>query len=147
MPRATNGVAKLRKKRRLLKRAKGFRGGRHKLLRTVKEAVVRAEAYATRHRRKKKGEWRRLWITRLSAACRARGIAYSRFINGLKAANIELDRKMLSELAIHDPEVFDEIVAKAREASVASGAASSPLSAGRSNGGSSSGRPSSGGAS
>lgn len=117
MPRVTNGVAKLRKKRRLLKRAKGFRGGRRKLLRTVKETVLRAEVYATRHRRKKKGEWRRLWIARLNAACRARGVSYSRFVHGLKHASIELDRKMLSELAIHDPSVFDEIVARARDAS------------------------------
>ena len=116
MPRVTNGVAKLRKKRRLLKRAKGFRGGRRKLLRTVKETIVRAEVYATRHRRKRKGEWRRLWIARLSAACRARGVNYSRFVHGLKLANIELDRRMLSDLAIRDPGVFDEIVSRARDA-------------------------------
>ena len=121
MPRARNGVARLRKKRRLLKRVKGFRGGRRKLLRTVKESVVRAEAYATRHRRKKKGEWRRLWNVRITAACRARGTNYSRFMAGLKRAGIELNRKMLAEIAIHDPATFDELVtASAAQAATAS---------------------------
>jgi large subunit ribosomal protein L20 len=121
MPRATNGVARLRKKRRLLKRAKGFRGGRGTLLRTVKETLVRADVYSTAHRRKKKGEFRRLWITRVTAACRARGLNYSRFIAGLKRANIVLNRKMLSEIAIHDPKGFDDLVARARAAAASAG--------------------------
>ena len=110
MPRVRNGVAKLRKKRRLLKRAKGFYGGRSKLLRTVKETIIRAEAFATRHRRKKKGDFRRLWILRINAACKARGINYSQFIRGLKKANISMNRKVLSELAIRDATGFDAVV-------------------------------------
>ena len=116
MPRARNGVAKLRKKRRLLRRAKGFWGGRHKLLRTVKDTIIRAEVFATKHRRKKKGDWRRLWITRITAACRSRGINYSRFMAGLKRANIELNRKMLADLAVRDAKAFDELVSAAKSA-------------------------------
>lgn len=115
MPRARNGVAKLRKKRRLLRRAKGFRGGRHKLLRTVKETLVRAEAFATKHRRKKKGDWRRLWILRINAACRARGLRYSELIAGLKKANVELNRKSLADIAVRDAAAFDRLVTTARE--------------------------------
>ena len=116
MPRVRSGVPRLRRKRRLLKRAKGFRGGRRKLLRTVKETLIRAEAYATRHRRKRKGEWRRLWIVRIQAACRSRGMNYSQFMCGLKRAQVELNRKMLSELAIRDPSSFDRLVKTAQEA-------------------------------
>lgn len=115
MPRAKNAVAKLRKKRRLLKRVKGFYGGRGKLLRTAKETLIRAEAFATKHRRKKKGDWRRLWILRISAACKLRGINYSQFMAGLKKANIELNRKVLSDLAIRDSSGFDRLVAMAKE--------------------------------
>jgi large subunit ribosomal protein L20 len=115
MPRVRNGVAKLRKKRRLLRKAKGFRGGRGKLLRTVKETLIRGEAFATRHRRKKKGDWRGIWIVRINAACKARGINYSSFIAGLKKANIALDRKMLSELAIRDSTGFDALVVAAKD--------------------------------
>ena len=115
MPRARNGVAKLRKKRRLLKRAKGFRGGRGKLLRTVKETLIRGEVFATQHRRKKKGDWRRLWIVRINAACKARGINYSRFVQGLKKANVELNRKVLSDIAVRDASGFDELVSTAKK--------------------------------
>ena len=110
MPRVRNSVAKLRKKRRLLKRVKGFRGGRGKLLRTAKETRIRAEAFATKHRRKKKGDWRGLWIVRINAACRARGINYSQFVKGLKKANIELNRKVLSDIALRDSSGFDSLV-------------------------------------
>ena len=110
------GSARNKKKKRLFKEAKGFRGGRSKLLRTVKESVIRARAYAYRDRKTKKRVFRRLWITRLSAACRARGLRYSQFIHRLKAANIELDRKSLSELAIRDPAVFDEVFERAKAA-------------------------------
>ena len=116
MPRARFGVARLRKKNKLFQRVKGFRGGRGKLLRTAKEARTRAEAYATRHRRKKKGDWRRLWIVRINAACRARGMRYSEFIHGLKRAEVDLNRKVLADLAVRDPEVFDGLVEKARSA-------------------------------
>jgi large subunit ribosomal protein L20 len=115
MPRATYGAARNRKKKRLLRRAKGFRGARSKLWRTAKEAVLRAESSATRDRRRRKRDFRSLWVTRLTAACRARDMAYSRFIFGLHAAGIELNRKVLSEMAIHAPDDFDALVAIARE--------------------------------
>ncbi len=115
MPRARNGVAKLRKKRRLLRKAKGFYGGRHKLTRTVKETLIRGEAFATKHRRKKKGDWRSLWIIRINAACRARGINYSQFMNGLKRANVALNRKILSDIAVRDGQAFDKLVDTARK--------------------------------
>ncbi len=110
------GKARLRSKKRLFREVKGNRGGRSKLLRTVKETILRSRAFAFRDRRVRKREFRRLWITRLSAACRARGLSYSSFIYGLKQANLELNRKTLSELAIHNPAVFDEIFAIAKEA-------------------------------
>jgi len=113
------GSARRRKKNRLFKEARGNRGGRSKLLRTVKETLVRSRAYAYRDRRVRKRDFRRLWITRLSAACMQRGINYSRFIFGLKHAGIELNRKSLSELAIHNPAVFDEICELAKEAAAA----------------------------
>ena len=110
------GSARNKKKKRLFKEARGFRGGRSKLLRTMKESVIRARAYAYRDRKTKKRVFRRLWITRLSAACRSRGLRYSVFIHGLKNAGIDLDRKTLSELAIHDPAVFDEVFDRAKAA-------------------------------
>jgi large subunit ribosomal protein L20 len=110
------GKARHRAKKRLFKEARGNVGGRSKLLRTVKETVVRSRAFATRDRRVRKREFRQLWITRLSAACRERGISYSSFIHGLHTANIELNRKTLSQLAITDPAVFDEILALAGKA-------------------------------
>lgn len=111
MPRATNGSATARKKRRLRAETKGFRGGRSKLTRVMKMALLKSRSYATRDRLAKKREYRALWITRITAACRARGISYSRFMNGLRKLSIGLDRKMLSELAIHDPAAFDKLVA------------------------------------
>ena len=115
MPRARAGAARHRRKVRLLKAARGYRGGRSKLYRTAKEAVVRAGAYAYRDRRARKRDFRALWITRLTAACRARDIKYSRFIYGVQAAGIVLNRKMLSEIAIHDPAAFDAIVEIAKQ--------------------------------
>jgi len=114
--RTTLGVARKRKNNRLFKKAKGYTGGRRRLLRTVKENLARAEAFAFRDRRSRKREFRKLWIIRINAACRERGIRYSEFINGLTKAGIELDRKMLSELAIHDAAAFDAIVAQAKAA-------------------------------
>ncbi len=116
MPRVRKGAARRKAKMRLFREARGNRGGRGKLLRTVKETVVRSRAYAYRDRRTKKRAFRRLWITRLNAACRQRGIRYSEFIHQLQSADIELDRKTLSELAISDPRVFDEIVTAAASA-------------------------------
>jgi large subunit ribosomal protein L20 len=114
--RTTIGAARRRKKNRLFKKAKGYVGGRRRLLRTVKENLVRAEAFAFRDRRARKREFRKLWIIRINAACRERGLRYSEFIAGLAKAQFELDRKTLSELAIHDPAAFDAIVEKAKAA-------------------------------
>ena len=114
--RTRKGAARNQAKKRLFKRAKGYVGGRGNLLRTVKETLIRAGVYAYRDRKVRKRSFRRLWITRISAACSTREINYSQFINGLKKANIELDRKSLSEIAICDPEGFDTIVAAAKEA-------------------------------
>ena len=114
--RVKSGQARLRSKKRVFKEAKGNRGGRSKLLRTVKETVIRSRAYAYRDRRNRKREFRRLWITRLSAACRMHGLQYSQMINGLNLANIELNRKTLSELAIASPEVFKEVVGIVKDA-------------------------------
>ena len=115
MPRARSGAARHRRKVRTLKAARGYRGGRSKLYRTAKEALVRAGCFAYRDRRARKRDFRALWITRLTAGCRARGISYSRFIHGLQTASIALNRKMLSELAIHDAEAFDAIVQIAKQ--------------------------------
>jgi large subunit ribosomal protein L20 len=116
MVRVTYGAPRHRKKVRFFKRARGFRGGRSKLWRTVQESVRRAWAYSYRDRRQRKRQFRRLWILRINAAARMRGINYSRFIAGLKKSGIELDRKQLSELAIHDPGAFDALVEKAKSA-------------------------------
>ena len=113
------GKARRRSKKRLFKEAKGNFGGRSKLLRTVKETVIRSRVYAYRDRRVRKRMFRQLWITRLTAACRERGISYSQFINGLKMANLELNRKTLSDLAVLYPQVFDEVVARVKEAKAA----------------------------
>lgn len=112
----SKGAARRRAKKRLFKRAKGFRGGRGKLLRTVKETVLRADVFATRDRRARKREFRKLWIIRINAACRMRGLRYSQFISGLKKANIILDRKMLADVAVSDPTAFDKIVEAAKAA-------------------------------
>ena len=114
--RVKRGAARRQSKRRLFKRAKGFRGGRGKLLRTVKETVIRADAFATRDRRRRKRDFRRLWIIRVNAAARMRGLRYSELINGLKKAQIELDRKMLAEMAVTDTAAFDAVVEKAKSA-------------------------------
>ena len=113
--RTTKGAARNKSKKRLFKRAKGYRGGRGNLTRTVKETLLRSGAYAFRDRRVKKREFRKLWITRLNAAARQHGIRYSEFIYGLKKANIELDRKTLSEMAIHDEAGFKDICDKVKE--------------------------------
>ena len=114
--RTTKGAARRKAKRRLFKKAKGYRGGRSKLLRTAKESLLRAGQFAYRDRKQRKRQFRRLWITRLNAAARERGLRYSELIFGLKKAGIELDRKTLSEMAIHDPEGFDAVVTQAKEA-------------------------------
>jgi len=116
MVRVTLGAPRRQKKNRYFKAAKGFRGGRSTLWRTVRETLLRAWAYSQRDRRTKKRMFRRLWIIRLNAASRVRGITYSQLIDGLKKANVTLDRKQLSEMAIHDPSGFDAIVNEAKSA-------------------------------
>ena len=113
MVRVTYGAPRHQKKVRYFKRARGFVGGRRRLWRTVRESVVRAWAYSYRDRRQRKRQFRRLWITRINAAARMRGTTYSKFMAGCKRAGIDLNRKQLSELAIHDPAAFDAIVEKA----------------------------------
>ena len=115
MPRATNAPASRRRRKRVLEQAKGFRGARHRLFRQATEAVDRAMSMAFEHRKQKKRTYRSTWIIRLNAACRAQGLTYSRLIEGLTKAGVELNRKMLSEVAIHDPEGFSAIVAEARQ--------------------------------
>jgi large subunit ribosomal protein L20 len=112
--RAKNGSARNKRKKRLFRKVKGFVGGRRRLLRLAKETLLRAGMFAFRDRRAKKREFRKLFIIRLTAAAEMRGVRYSRLIHGLRLAKIGLDRKSLSELAIHDPETFDAIVAKVR---------------------------------
>ncbi|MGJ3241917.1 MAG: 50S ribosomal protein L20 [Opitutales bacterium] len=119
MPRATNASATLKRRKRTLRKAKGYFGFKSKLYRYAKDAVDRGEVYAYRDRRKKKSTMRQLWIVRLNAACRTHGINYSRFMHGLKQAGIEMDRKNLSELAIHEPEAFTQLVEKAKAANAA----------------------------
>src|SRR5882757_4950852 len=113
--RAKKGSARNRAKKRLFQKVEGFVGGRRRLLKSAKETLLRAGMFAFRDRRAKKRDFRRLFIVRVSAAAEMRGLRYSRLIHGLKLAKIQLDRKSLSELAIHDPETLDAIVARVRE--------------------------------
>ena len=112
--RTIKGHARTKSRKRLLKRASGYVGGRRKLFRTAKETIARAGKFAFRDRRVRKREFRSLWIIRLNAACRERGLRYSQFIHGLELAGITLDRKSLSEMAIHDPAGFDTIFAQVK---------------------------------
>ena len=115
MPRVKGGVVHARKRKRLMKRTKGFQHGFGKLYRPALEFARRAGVYATVHRQQKKRLYRSLWITRLSAACRARGLRYSQLIPALELAGVTLNRKMLSEIAIADPAMFDTIIEAARK--------------------------------
>ena len=110
MPRSTYSVASHRKRRKTIKQAKGYRGAKNNLLRTVKEALDRALLYAYRDRRKKKSDFRKLWITRINAAVRENGLSYSVFINALEKNNIIINRKLLADLAVNDPNAFKAIV-------------------------------------
>ncbi len=114
--RTTKGAARTQAKKRLFKRAKGYVGGRRRLLRTVKETLLRAGVFAFRDRRRRKRDFRKLWIIRINAACRERGLSYSKFINGLHKSGLQLDRKSLSEIAIADPAAFDAVVEKVKAA-------------------------------
>ena len=114
--RITNAPASRKRRKRMVKLAKGYRMRRSKLYRYAKDAVFKAQTWAYRDRKKRKGNFRRLWIQRISAAARINEITYSRFMEGLKASGIEVDRKVLSDLAIHDPVAFKAIVEKAQAA-------------------------------
>ena len=116
MPRATNSPASRARRKRTLLRAKGFRGFRSKLFRYAKDAVRKAQTYEYRDRKRRKGQFRRLWTQRINAACRNEDLTYSRFIEGLKAAGIEADRKILADLAVIDAPAFSAIIALAKAA-------------------------------
>lgn len=116
MPRATNSPASRSRRKRILLRAKGFRGFRSKLYRYAKDAVFKARQYEYRDRKKRKGTFRRLWIQRISAASRAQDVTYSRFMEGVKAAGIEVDRKILADLAVNDIASFNLIVEQSKDA-------------------------------
>lgn len=116
MPRATNAPASRKRRKRILKKAKGFRGSRSKLYRTAKDSVIKAQQWAYRDRKNRKRTFRRLWIARISAGAKVNGMNYSRFMEGLSAASIELDRKVLSDLAIHDEAAFAALVEKSKAA-------------------------------
>lgn len=114
MPRATNAPASRKRRKRWIKKAKGFRGARSKLYRYAKDAVYKSQTWAYRDRKNRKRNFRRLWIQRISAAVRERGMTYSRFTEGLTAAGVELDRKVLADLAVNDPDAFGAIVEQAK---------------------------------
>ncbi|HEY2375112.1 MAG TPA: 50S ribosomal protein L20 [Gemmatimonadaceae bacterium] len=116
MPRARSGVPRLKRKNQIMKAARGAFGGRSKLWKAAKENVERGWKYAYRDRKAKKRDFRRLWITRINAAAHQNDMSYSVFMNGLKKAGIEVDRKMLADLAVHDPAAFTALAEKARSA-------------------------------
>lgn len=110
MPRSTNAPQSRRRRKKILKQAKGYRAGRGSLLKTAAVAVMRSNQYAYRDRKKKKGDFRRLWIVRINAAAHENGLSYSRLIKGLRDTGIELDRKVLADIAVSDPQGFSEVV-------------------------------------
>ena len=116
MTRVKGGVVSKNRRRKVLKRAKGYFGSKHRLYKTAQEQLFHSGAYSYQDRKKRGNEFRKLWITRINAACRANDIVYSKFINGLKKANIEINRKMLSELAIFAPEEFTKLVKLSKDA-------------------------------
>ncbi|HPT89377.1 MAG TPA: 50S ribosomal protein L20 [Bacilli bacterium] len=116
MPRVKGGVVSRRRRKRVLKLAKGYFGSKSTLYRTANQQVMKSLMYAYRDRKQRKREFRKLWITRINAAARLNGLSYSRLINGLKLQNIEINRKMLSEIAIHDAEGFAKICESAKKA-------------------------------
>jgi large subunit ribosomal protein L20 len=117
--RSVKGAARNKAKKRLFRKVKGFVGARRKLVRTAKETLIRAGVFAYRDRRNRKREFRQLWIIRINAAARQRGMRYSEFIRGLAQANIALDRKILAEMAVNDPAAFDQVVEAAKQAATA----------------------------
>ena len=116
MARVKRSVHAKKKRREVLEKAKGYTGTRRKRYRAAKEQVMHSGNYAYRDRRDRKAQFRRLWITRINAACRQLDISYSRFMNGLKVSGIEVDRKILADMAVHDPKAFESLVEKAKAA-------------------------------
>ncbi|MBI2423511.1 MAG: 50S ribosomal protein L20 [Candidatus Hydrogenedentes bacterium] len=114
MPRATNAAASRRRRKKILKLAAGYRGSHHRIWKTAKQAVDHAGVYAYRDRKARKRDFRKLWIARINAGARANGLTYSRFMDGLKKAHIELDRKVLADIAVTDAEGFTKLVEQAR---------------------------------
>jgi large subunit ribosomal protein L20 len=115
VPRVKRGVTKRRRHKKILKLAKGYWGAKSKLFRVANQQVMKSLAYAYAHRRLRKREFRRLWIARINAAARNHGLSYSRFIAGLRQAGVDINRKMLAELAVHDDQAFAQLVALAKE--------------------------------
>jgi large subunit ribosomal protein L20 len=116
MARVKRGVIARRRHKKVLKQAKGYYGARSRVFRVAKQAVIKAGQYAYRDRRQRKRQFRRLWITRINAAARINGMSYSRFINGLKKASIEIDRKILADLAVNEAGAFTALVEKSKAA-------------------------------
>jgi len=119
MSRVKRSVHAHKKRRATLARAKGYRGDAHTSYRKAKEALLKADTYAYRDRRNRKRDFRRLWITRINAAARREGMTYGQFMHGLKLAEVEVDRKMLADIAVRDPETFRRFVERSREAAAA----------------------------
>jgi large subunit ribosomal protein L20 len=117
MPKVRSNVARLKRKKKIMHAAKGARGGRSKLYKSAKETVERGLRYAYRDRRRKKRDFRQLWIVRINAAARSHDLSYSRFIAGLKKAGVEINRKLLADLAVRDPEAFGELAEVAKKSS------------------------------
>ena len=126
MPRVKNGVAHHARKKKIMEAAKGARGGRSKLYKAAKETVERAMRYAYRDRRKKKGEFRALWITRINAAARIHGLSYSRLVAGLKKGGVEINRKVLADLAVHDADAFGRLAEVGQERPVSGAGRAAP---------------------
>jgi large subunit ribosomal protein L20 len=116
MARVKRGVVAKAKHKKVLKKAKGYYGARSKLFKTAKQAVIKSGQYAYRDRRQRKRQFRALWITRINAAARLHGLSYSRLINGLNLANVDIDRKVLADIAVRDPDAFGAIAEQAKTA-------------------------------
>ncbi|GGK11770.1 50S ribosomal protein L20 [Caldalkalibacillus thermarum] len=114
MPRVKGGYATRRRRKKILKLAKGYFGSKHRLFRTANQQVMKSLMYAYRDRRQRKRDFRKLWITRINAAARQHGLSYSRFMHGLKQAGIDINRKMLADLAVNDKEAFAQLVSKVK---------------------------------
>jgi large subunit ribosomal protein L20 len=119
MPRATNAVSRRKRRKKVLDRAKGYYGRKHSSYRFANEQLMRSDAYAYRDRRTRKRDFRRLWIVRINAAARKEGLSYSQFMHGLQEAGVEVNRKVLADIAVNDPEGFRRFVELAREGAAA----------------------------